>query len=160
MRIYVRLPLSVVLQDLITTGSFYISSDFAILNIVVANRYLTKTSQCLILALKIVNYLQKFLYYESSTRNYKNYKFPGVEILWEGIVSAELPVNRRKLCRNYAFPQNFHIRKLGEITVFYAVFCFSLEVEAPGFESVLQDFRHHILDIIFRLIFTPIVFYL
>lgn len=52
MRIYVRLPLSVIVQDLITTGSFYISSDFAILNIVVANRYLTKTSQCLILAFK------------------------------------------------------------------------------------------------------------
>ena len=28
---------------------------------------------------------------------------------------------RQKLCRNCAFPQNFHTRKLGEITVFYAV---------------------------------------
>ena len=28
-----------------------------------------------------------------------------------------------KLCENCAFPQNFHIRKLGEITVFYAVKC-------------------------------------
>ena len=27
---------------------------------------------------------------------------------------------RQKLCRNCAFPQNFHTRKLGEITVFYA----------------------------------------
>ena len=26
-----------------------------------------------------------------------------------------------KLCRNFAFPKNFHTRKLGEITVFYAV---------------------------------------
>ena len=26
-----------------------------------------------------------------------------------------------KLCRNCVFPQNFHIRKLGEITVFYVV---------------------------------------
>ena len=48
--------------------------------------------------------------------------FPGMEILWKGIVSA-----MQKLCfstefsGNYAFPQNFHIRKLGEITVFYAV---------------------------------------
>ena len=29
--------------------------------------------------------------------------------------------NCPKLSRNYAFPQNFQIRKLGEITVFYAV---------------------------------------
>ena len=28
---------------------------------------------------------------------------------------------RSKLCRNYAFPQNFYTRKLGEITAFYAV---------------------------------------
>ena len=27
----------------------------------------------------------------------------------------------RKLCGNCVFPQNFHTRKLGEITVFYAV---------------------------------------
>ena len=26
-----------------------------------------------------------------------------------------------KLCGNFAFPENFHTRKLGEITVFYAV---------------------------------------
>ena len=29
--------------------------------------------------------------------------------------------NRPKLCGNYAFPQNFHTQKLGQITVFYAV---------------------------------------
>ena len=29
---------------------------------------------------------------------------------------------RPKLCVNCAFPQNFHNRKLGEITVFFAVF--------------------------------------
>ena len=28
---------------------------------------------------------------------------------------------RPKLCENRAFPQNFHTRKLGEITIFYAV---------------------------------------
>ena len=28
---------------------------------------------------------------------------------------------RPKLCENCAFPQNFHIRKLGEIRAFYAV---------------------------------------
>ena len=30
-------------------------------------------------------------------------------------------VNRPKLCGNCAFPQNFHTRKLGEITVFFSV---------------------------------------
>ena len=30
-------------------------------------------------------------------------------------------VKYRKFARNYAFPQNFHTRKLGEITVFFAV---------------------------------------
>ena len=29
--------------------------------------------------------------------------------------------NRPKLCGNYAFPQNFHTRKLVEITVFFRV---------------------------------------
>ena len=30
-------------------------------------------------------------------------------------------MNRPKLCRNCAFPENFHTSKLGEISVFYAV---------------------------------------
>ena len=47
-------------------------------------------------------------------------QFPGVEILWKDTVS-EYYANCPKLCGNCAFPQNFHTRKLGEITVFYAV---------------------------------------
>ena len=47
---------------------------------------------------------------------YRNFTlFPGVESLWKDI--AVHP----KLCGNYAFPQNFHTRKLGEILVFYTV---------------------------------------
>ena len=42
-------------------------------------------------------------------------QFPSVEILWKGAVSAECRANR---C---VFPQNFHARKLGEITVFYTM---------------------------------------
>ena len=34
-----------------------------------------------------------------------------------GIISGDRP----KLCENCAFPKNFHTRKLGEITVFFAV---------------------------------------
>ena len=30
--------------------------------------------------------------------------------------------NHPKLCGNCAFPQNFHTRKLGEITVFFSVY--------------------------------------
>ena len=29
--------------------------------------------------------------------------------------------NQPQLCRNFAFPNNFHNRKLGEIMVFYAM---------------------------------------
>ena len=42
------------------------------------------------------------------------------EILWKFCEKAQFP-NRPKLCGNCAFPQNFPTRKLGEITVFYAV---------------------------------------
>ena len=44
-----------------------------------------------------------------------------MEILWEGTVSAEFRAIRPKLCGNCAFPQNFHTRKLEEITVFFVV---------------------------------------
>ena len=44
-----------------------------------------------------------------------------MEILWEGTVSAEFRAIRPKLCESRAFPQNFHTRKLDEITVFFVV---------------------------------------
>ena len=44
-----------------------------------------------------------------------------MKILWKDTVSAKFRANRPKLCGNCAFPQNFLTRKLGEITVFYAV---------------------------------------
>ena len=44
-----------------------------------------------------------------------------MENLWKGIVSAQFRAKRPKLCGNCAFPQNIHARKLGEITVFFAV---------------------------------------
>ena len=58
----------------------------------------------------------------SNFENYRNFtEFPGVEILRKGTVSAEFWVILPKLCGNFAFPQNFHIRKIGEITAFYAI---------------------------------------
>ena len=45
----------------------------------------------------------------------------GVEIFWKDTVSSEFWANHPKLCRNCAFPQNFHIKELGEISVVYAV---------------------------------------
>ena len=45
-----------------------------------------------------------------------------METLRKGTVSAYFRVNCQKLCVNCAFSQNFHTRKLGEITVFFAVF--------------------------------------
>ena len=54
---------------------------------------------------------------------YRNFTwFPGIEILWNGsfrIVSGDSPENWPDSRGNCAFPQTFHTRKLGEITVFY-----------------------------------------
>ena len=44
-----------------------------------------------------------------------------MEILWEGKVSIEFRAIFRTICKNCAFPENFHTRKLGGILVFYAV---------------------------------------
>ena len=41
-----------------------------------------------------------------------------MEILWKGTASGK----SAKTMRKRAFPQNFHTRKLGEITIFFAVF--------------------------------------
>ena len=49
-------------------------------------------------------------------------KSPGAEILSKRTVSAEFRGICLKLCGNCALPQNFHLKKLGEITVFYVVF--------------------------------------
>ena len=44
-----------------------------------------------------------------------------MKILWKGAVSAQFRANRPKLCGNCAFPQNFQIRKLGQIMAFFTV---------------------------------------
>ena len=61
-------------------------------------------------------------YYYYHYINYRNFTlFSGVEILWIRTVSAKFQANRPNLCKNCAFPQNFHSRKLSEILVFCAV---------------------------------------
>ena len=37
------------------------------------------------------------------------------------VISPNFLVCRPKLCGNYAFPQNFQTKELGEITVFFTV---------------------------------------
>ena len=44
-----------------------------------------------------------------------------MKILWKESVSTSFWVIGPKLCGNCAFAQNFHSRKLGEITVFLAL---------------------------------------
>ena len=44
-----------------------------------------------------------------------------MEILWKGTVFTQFRACHPKICGNWAFPQNFRIGKLGEITAFYAV---------------------------------------
>ena len=60
-----------------------------------------------------------------------------MEILWKGTVYAKFRANHPKLSRNCAFPQNFHTRKLGEITVFFAV---------RGFHSVFLAWFGNLLQ--------------
>ena len=44
-----------------------------------------------------------------------------MEIFWKGIGHAELRAICPKLCGNCTFLQNFHTRKIDEISEFYAV---------------------------------------
>ena len=75
-----------------------------------------------ILNLLFPDYLTHYVHLTKHCGKYRNFtKFPDVEILWKGKVSAQFRVIRSKLCGNYAFSQNFHTRKLGEITVFFVV---------------------------------------
>ena len=55
-----------------------------------------------------------------------------MEFSWKGTVSTEFPSIRPKLCRNCAFPQNFHTRKLGEISTFLrSVMMHGLNITLP-----------------------------
>ena len=69
----------------------------------------------------MINIMASF-FYKLHFKKYRYFTlFPGLEILWKLTVSAEFRMNCPKLCGNCAFPQNFHTRKLGKISVFYAV---------------------------------------
>ena len=56
----------------------------------------------------------------------------------ERIVSAAI---HPKLCGNYAFPQNVHARKLGEITVFFAVLYFNSNNYGIVYQIILNLFQ-------------------
>ena len=58
---------------------------------------------------------------------------------------------RQKLCGNCAFPQNFHTTKLGEITVFYAVFGRIAKILKRITKGSLQYCKMSLNDIIFKL---------
>ena len=58
-------------------------------------------------------------------------------------------VNRPKKCRNCAFPQNFHTRKLGEIMVFFAV-SLSLEKSTTSSSCYRVDVREKISKIFYN----------
>ena len=59
----------------------------------------------------------------------------------ENAISVEFWAKRSKLWENCAFPQNFHTRKLGEITAFYAV-CNNYCVK----RTILNNFKLYDLD--------------
>ena len=56
------------------------------------------------------NYLKEVLIIAENTVISPNF------MVWKFCGKAQFPY------RNYAFPQNFHTMKLGEITVFYAMY--------------------------------------
>ena len=96
----------------------------------VVNYYLmiSYTQQCHIVIIanhhcdRITGNLAFYIF--STAKNPRNFTWiSGVEILWKDTVSAKF----QKLCGNCAFPQNFHTRKLGEITWFFAVLVWKFE---------------------------------
>ena len=62
----------------------------------------------------------------------------------KGIISAEFLKNCPKLCGNCVFSQNFHTRKLGEITAYYAVLdqLFSLEYSLFSSDIIVESFKN------------------
>ena len=66
-----------------------------------------------------------------------------MEILWKRTVSAEFWAIRPQLCRNCAFPQNFHTMKLDEILLFYAVH---------------KVFKVVLLDLILGTVYVPFIY--
>ena len=67
---------------------------------------------------------------------YRNFTwFPDVEILRKGIVFRAI---HPKLCGDCAFPQNFHTRKSGEMTVFFVVFYTRMPILYLQFSSTLS----------------------
>ena len=62
-------------------------------------------------------------YSEDNCEKYRNFiLFSGLEILWKITFSAGFWAICPKLCGNCAFPRNFYNMKLGEITIFCAMF--------------------------------------
>ena len=79
---------------------------------------------------------------------YRNFtRFPGVEIFAKRHSFRILPVDSPKTKRNCAFPQNFHTRKSGEITVFSGVF---LHSKHSLFSSWRYSASHYIAIVIWK----------
>ena len=64
------------------------------------------------------------------------------KFLWKGTVSVEFWEIRPKLCGNCVFPQNFHTRNFGEISVFYAVSDYSVHL-VPTHIAAIQNVDKH-----------------
>ena len=71
----------------------------------------------------IIELLHRNLYIEIQKHFREMFLFLKIllKILWKHRVYAEFRSIRLKLCGNCAFPQNFHTKKLGKITVVYTV---------------------------------------
>ena len=74
------------------------------------------------LIITVTNVVLKFLGLTELLPNLKRTSFYRTPLVAASEITLHVaPANRPKLCANCAFPQNFHTRKLGELTAFYAV---------------------------------------
>ena len=62
-----------------------------------------------------------------------------MEILWKGCGKAQFPHSFRRIAKFLSFPQNFHTRKLGEITVLFAMWGFINQKH--GKKIILRKFQ-------------------
>ena len=76
----------------------------------------------------------------------KVYEIPSVRLIgFYGKISKKFRMSHLKLCGNCAFPQNFHTREVGEITVFFTVRNFLIFRMKLGYDVTLKVTMSRIL---------------
>ena len=85
--------------------------------------------------------MKKRLFYELFNFNLNMEHIPLHNFRLSSCLYSPNAFNQPKLCGNCAFPQNIHIRILGEITIFFAVILATKCISVPNFRG---DFHVYI----------------